>query len=347
MKTESKGFVRLEWICPNCGTRNSGPVKTCQNCGAAQPENVKFQRAAEEVLITDEKEIAAAKVGADIYCGFCGTRNPADAEACSQCGADLKEGKLRQAGEVLKAPPAAPHLAVCPNCGSENTAKTDRCSNCGASLISTPPPASVPAANAAARFAANKKRNWIALGCAAALLLACCIGAFALFAPSSSTTGTVSRVHWQTSVPLQEVRAVQHTNEIGNPPADAYDVSCHTESRQVCEEKTIDKGNGYAEKVEECYNEDTTYCNYVLDQWTTIQSYDLEGTDNSPRYANPSYANNQRLGEASTLLQVYFDTSKGVVDYAPKTVAEFQQFEIGSQWTLNMNLLGGVTSVER
>ncbi len=39
-----------------------------------------------------------ASAGADIHCGFCGTRNPATATICSQCGADLKEGKARQAG---------------------------------------------------------------------------------------------------------------------------------------------------------------------------------------------------------------------------------------------------------
>lgn len=94
MQRSSKGVVQLEWVCPNCDSRNPGPVKNCENCGAAQPENVQFQRAAEEKLITDEKAVAAAKAGADIHCGFCGTRNPATAATCSQCGADLK-GELR------------------------------------------------------------------------------------------------------------------------------------------------------------------------------------------------------------------------------------------------------------
>ena len=93
MQRKSKGFVELEWVCPNCEGRNPGAVKTCQQCGAPQPENVQFQRASNEKIITDEKSVAAAKAGADIHCGFCGTRNPATATVCSQCGADLKEGK--------------------------------------------------------------------------------------------------------------------------------------------------------------------------------------------------------------------------------------------------------------
>ena len=38
MTTKSKGFIKMEWTCPNCNTRNPGPVKTCQSCGAPQPD---------------------------------------------------------------------------------------------------------------------------------------------------------------------------------------------------------------------------------------------------------------------------------------------------------------------
>jgi hypothetical protein len=40
-------------------------------------------------MVTDEKAVQAAQAGADIHCAFCGTRNPATAKVCSQCGADL------------------------------------------------------------------------------------------------------------------------------------------------------------------------------------------------------------------------------------------------------------------
>jgi hypothetical protein len=57
----TKGFVQLEWVCPNCDGRNPGPEKTCQSCGAPQPENVQFQRAATEKIITDEKVANAVR----------------------------------------------------------------------------------------------------------------------------------------------------------------------------------------------------------------------------------------------------------------------------------------------
>lgn len=353
MQRRSKGVIQLEWVCPNCQGRNPGPVKNCENCGAPQPENVQFQRAAEEKLITDEKMVSAAKAGADIHCGFCGTRNPATATECLQCGADLKEGVARKAGQVLQAAPPPPKVVTCSNCGSENPGSAKTCSNCGAPIKSSvPTPAPVQAAaKVGATSAAQPKAkpfNWLIAGGIGALLLACCAAIFFMFVvPSRSVTGTVSSVYWKTSVPVQEVREVNYSNERGDPPSDAYDVSCRTESEEVCEQKTVDQGNGYAEVVEECRTVSEQYCSYTVDEWTTIQTYDLDGNDMNPVYAEPSISGDQRLGTSSIELQVYFDTSDGQLTYSPGSVSDFQQFQSGSQWNLKLNVLGGIVSVDR
>lgn len=347
-RRESKGFVELEWVCPNCDSRNRGSKKTCENCGAPQPENVKFQRAAEEKIVTDEKAVQAAKAGADIHCGFCGTRNPATATVCSQCGGDLKEGKARQAGGVMQAAPAQPKVVICKNCGTENPGGGRTCSKCGSPLprpdaplpeqVKVPAPAAVPAQ--------KKKPNWLLIGGLGAALMLCCAAILFLFVfPSRSVQGTVTDVQWQTSVPVQEVQAVSYSNESGSPPSDAYNVSCRTESREVCEEKTIDKGNGYAEVVQECHDETEQYCDYTVDEWRTIQTYDLSGNDLYPVYENPSIAGDQRLGNASEDFTVYFSTPDGQETYSPDSTGEFQQFQVGSTWTIKLNAVGSVVSV--
>lgn len=346
-RRESKGFVQLEWTCPNCDGRNPGPVKTCQSCGAPQPENVQFTRASEEKLVTDEKAVAAAKAGADIHCGFCGTRNPATAASCSQCGADLKEGKARQAGQVLQAA-AGPKMIQCGNCNAENPSGERVCKQCGAPLgrAATPPEPPKPAP--AATVSPKKKVSWLAIGGVILALLMCCVAVYMLFVrPSKSVTGTVSEVQWQTSVPVQEIQAVNHTNEKGSPPSDAYNVSCRDESEEICEEKTIDKGNGFAEVVQECHTETTTYCDYTVDEWNTIQTYNLSGNDLYPVYDNPSITSDQRLGSTSEVFHVFFNTSDGQITYEPRSASEFQQFDIGSEWTIKLNAIGGVVSVER
>ena len=342
------GYIQNEWTCPNCGTRNKGGIKTCENCGAPQPENVQFDLPAEQKFVEDEASIKAAKEGADIHCPFCGTRNPASAKTCSQCGGDLTDAKAREAGRLMQAPPPQPKIVKCDNCGAENPGSNAVCSNCGSPLPKLTPPALAPQiAAGVSPLTAPKKTNWYLIGGILAAVAICCAIIGALFLPSKSVDATVVDVHWQTSVPLQEIRAMDYNNEAGSPPSDAYNVSCHDESQDVCEQRTIDRGNGYSEVVEECHTETQQYCSYTVDEWTTIQTYTLDGNDLRPIYDSPNVSGGQRLGQESEDLTVTFSTGNGEQEtYSPDNVSEFQQFSVGSTWTLKMNALGGVVSVE-
>ncbi|HKG53347.1 MAG TPA: zinc ribbon domain-containing protein [Anaerolineales bacterium] len=346
------GYIQNEWTCPNCGTRNKGGVKTCENCGAPQPENVQFELPSDQKFVTDDAAVKAAKEGPDIHCPFCGTRNPASAKTCSQCGGDLTDAKAREAGRLMQATPVLgqPKVIKCDNCGTENPGTNSVCSNCGSPLPKavvpavTPTPAGINLGN----LKAPKKTNWLLIGgILAALAIGCVVIGALFFFPSKSVKATVVDVHWQTSVPLQAIRAVDYNNEPGSPPSDAYDVSCRDDSHDVCEQKTIDKGNGYSEVVEDCHTETQQYCSYTVDEWTTIQTYPMEGNDLRPVYESPNVSSGQRLGDTSEDLTVTFSTPNGEKEtYSPGTVSEYQQFTVGSTWTLKMNALGGVVSVE-
>lgn len=157
----------------------------------------------------------------------------------------------------------------------------------------------------------------------------------------------MTNVYWQTSVPVQEVQAVNYSSERGSPPSDAYNLSCRTEEQEVCEEKTVDQGNGFAEVVRECHTESEQYCDYTVDEWKTIQTYTLDGNDLYPVYESPSLFNDQRLGSSSETLTVTFSTPNGQETYSPTSESDFQQFYIGSTWTLKLNALGGILSVGR
>jgi len=343
------GFVQLEWTCPNCSTRNPGGRKTCVNCGAPQPENVQFEQPAEAKLVSDEAAVRAAKGGADIHCPFCGTRNPASAKVCSQCGGDLVEGRRRMAGQVMQAAPTAPKTVTCRNCGTENPAANTTCSRCGSPLprasVLAPAGGSAPATQPVTPPKKNAWLPWAILAGVAVLI--CAVVGFALFAPTASLEATVDDVYWQTSVPLQEIQSVWYSNEPGSPPSDAYDVSCDTRSRDVCEQKMIDRGNGYAEVVEDCRTETEQYCDYRRDEWRTLQTYTEEGHSLAPFYAQPSYSADQRLGSETVDYTVYFQTVDGTKTYSPDDLNEFQRFSVGSVWILKLNALGSVVGVER
>ena len=345
------GYIENEWTCPNCGGKNKGSVKACENCGAPQPENVQFNIGADQNFVKEEEKVKAAQAGADIHCGFCGTRNPATAETCSQCGGDLKEGKAREAGRIMQAPPPPPKAIKCNSCGTENPGTNSVCSNCGAALPKTAqaqPAAPKPVATATAAQPAKKKKFsplWI--GAILGFLAVCCLGIYFVFGRAASTVqGKVVDVHWTTNVPVEEMQAVDYSNERGSPPSDAYNVSCHDESRDVCEQKTVDKGNGYSEVVEECHTETEKYCSYTVDEWKTIQTYTLEGNDLQPIYDTPSLTSDQRVGKETEEFTVTFVTDDGNKTYSPDTVSRFQQFSPGSEWTLKLNLVGGIVGVE-
>jgi len=347
------GYIENEWTCPNCNTRNKGSSKTCENCGAPQPENVQFDLGANQKLVTDSEKIKSAQAGADIHCAYCGTRNSATAETCIQCGADLKEGKAREAGRIMQAPPAQPKTIKCDNCGTDNPSNNAVCANCGSPLprvapaqVAAVPPLAKGGLTPAAPLAGkktNNKRNLLMVGGILACLAVVCVAVIGLFfVPTSSVQGTVADVHWQTNVPVQEIQAVRYSDEQGSPPSSAYDVSCHTE--ESCTQRTVDKGNGYSEVVEEC--NDVQYCSYTLDEWKTIQTYSLEGNNLRPVYDSPSITSDQRVGDESEELTVTFSTDDGTKTYSPNSVTEFQQFDIGSSWTLKLNAVGNVLSVE-
>jgi ribosomal protein L40E len=338
----SLGFVQLEWICPSCSTPNPGPKKTCIKCGAPQPPDVQFQRAVDEQLAAKPDDIDAAAAGADYICPYCGTRNSARAKVCVQCGGDLVEARRRAAGAELEAN-TGPRRVTCTNCGTQNPVSRANCSKCGSPLPR--PAAPGPTVTQSVPATAGRKSQaliWAAIAAAVAL----CAAILWLFVFPSSTMGaTVSDVRWQTSVPVQAVRAVQHSDEAGSAPAGAYDVSCHTESRQVCEERVIDQGNGFGEKVQDCHDESQEYCSYTVDEWQTIQTYTLDGNDPAPVFARPSITAGQRLGDQSADYAVIFITDKGPKTYSPSDLNDFSRFRIGSTWTLNLNALGGILTV--
>jgi ribosomal protein L40E len=339
----SEKFLRLIWTCPSCGARNPGNQRTCAQCGAPQPPDVEMELPAQAEVVTEASEIAAARRGADIHCAYCGARNPAGSSTCTQCGADLREGTARRAGRELT--PLAPSAHPCPACGHENPETARFCEQCGSPLSKQEPS---PSPSSPAPAAARTKRKviawkWLLLGL---LVMMACAGIFALLAiPVQQVEGTVSRVHWQTVVAVEQLKPVRHEEVAGNPPQNAYDVSCYDKTEQVCHEKIIDLGNGYAKVVQECEDQHQQYCSYTVDEWVIAQKYRLEGDDLSPRYAQPSLSSQQRLGTTEILLRVYFNVPGGEKVYTAAE-HEFSQFQIGSRWRLQLNALGGVIAVE-
>lgn len=363
MAKKSLGYVELEWICPSCNTRNPGSALKCLQCATPHPEDVKFEQAPEEKILTDEAQIAAAKAGPDIYCAYCGTRNPATAKHCKQCAAPLGEGKARAAGEVvggLRAEPAAP--AKCPACGTENPAMALKCANCGAPLgkaPAPPPPAAQPGGCGILPL--------ILLGLAllAAIFLFVSLGGrddsgTQGEGPSSTAlAGQITDYSWRRVITLEALAPITREGWMDELPAGVEVLQCRKQVYEIVDEPVpgarevcgtpyvIDQGSGYGEVVQDCrYEILADYCQYRTLAWTTGPPLVLEGRDLRPRWPDTAQLRtDQRPGRRSEEYTIVFQANDRTYTYKTDDPEEYQTLIRGAAWNLNINRFGQITSI--
>ena len=359
MARKKLGHVELQWTCPNCGGINPGPEKSCLSCGAPQPEDVQFEQASAQELITDKEKIAKAEAGADIHCPYCGTRNTAGVPTCSQCGGDLSEGALRKTGRVVGAYKAgAIEQVPCPHCGAQNPETAHNCQQCGGSMNTqaaqkiAPPAAPTP-----------KSRRWLTIGIIAFVVIACgLLALFLIFATrTEESTATVQSVQWERSVSIEELGPVTDQAWFDQIPAEAELGACRDELRVVRSEPaagavevcgtpyTVDSGSGFGEVVQDCeYHLYDDYCDYTVIEWGVVDTVMLSGGDYNPHWPDPVLGEEQRLAEQrSEEYAIVFAADDQIYTFTTSDFDLFQQAQPGSTWTLHINAFGGVQSIER
>ena len=344
MPKESLGYVRLDWTCSNCGTRNPGPQTKCAGCGAPQPADVTFTQAAQEQLLTDQAEAARAAAGADVHCPYCGARNPAGLKACPQCGGDLTGGQARASGAVLGAhriAPAAP--MTCPACGTANPGNALRCAQCGATL----PGAAAPQPQAPAAAPARRSAGLFAILGVAVCLIMAVVAFFAL--RTTEVTGEVRTTSWQRSIGIEALVPVEYQGWRDEVPAGASVGRCerrqhHTQqepaanSEKVCGTPyTVDRGNGYGEVVQDCeYRVYADWCTYTVPEWREVDRVEAEGSDLSPRWPEARLSSGQREGDREEVYKVTFLANDRSYTLTTGDLGQFQQCTIGSRWKLTV-----------
>jgi len=361
MPQETLGYINLEWTCPKCRSRNPGTEKVCVSCGAAQPTDVQFEQVEHQQVSQDEQLKKIAETGADVHCAFCGTRNPADAKICSQCGADLKEATKREKGRVLGAYQPKPVKQIaCPNCGAMNPESALKCSGCGAPLTKETPEQPIPTTGSRPSPMSSK----MMIGLVAVFLLLCVCGTIGyvwMSSPRESQNAVVQKVEWQANVSVEELGPViyqtwqdevPHEAELGNcvdrvrftqdqePFGGNYNKVCGTPY-------SVDTGSGVGKVVQDCqYQVLESYCEYSVQEWHAVENVSQTGNDFFPIVPNPQLGLDQRLGQETTSYVVIFGANNTSYPYPVSSFNEFQKFQIGSEWILNINAFGQIVSVE-
>jgi hypothetical protein len=110
---------------------------------------------------------------------------------------------------------------------------------------------------------------------------------------------------------------------------------------------TVDQGNGTAKVVQDCqYQVKDQWCEYTQNEWTVVDAVVAQGSDLNPRDPQLDLQSGQRAGNHAETYEVTFSSEGKQLKYSARDAAEFAQFTIGSRWTLKVNALGGVVSVE-
>jgi hypothetical protein len=352
------GYVELRWTCPRCSHVNPGTTRTCEQCGAPQPDKVTFEQGAGSELRTDDVIKKAAQAGPDIHCPYCGTRNPGDAKTCSQCGGDLSEGVHRQAGTVVGAYQAGPVGSIaCPRCGSDNPASNANCQKCGAALKPETNPTPVQSPNVPS--AKKPFPVWLI----AIIAVACIAGAALLFfmLRTDSVTGIIQQAQWERTVPIEALMPVEYSVWQDQIPSGAVQGSCTKELREevsspvpgaveVCGTPyTVDTGGGVGKVVQDClYQVYDQLCKYTVQEWQVIDSVTSSGDlQQEPSWPEPNLLTGQRA--SSSLQETYtiiFVSDGKVYTYRTSSNDLFRQAEIGDEWTLEINGLGAIVNAQ-
>jgi len=352
------GYVHLVWRCPNCNQLNPGAEKTCGTCGSPQPDNVEFESPPKQEISKDESLAAEVRKGADIHCPYCHTRNEADATVCIQCGGDLVGGLQRNKGRVVGSPEEDQRGQVtCPQCGTVNPSSNLRCSSCGGSLAQQAPKTTSSMQPATAVPAKMTKGKTIGLVAALLVLGALCVLAISFLTKTSEVEGTVTGLEWNRQISIEQLQPVSHKDWIDKIPADAQLGTCSQEVytiqdqpsgnyREVCGTPyTIDTGTGVGEVVQDCqYEIYVDYCEYTVTEWTEVDVAKASGQNANPSWPTLNLSNDQRQGENNESYSIFFDSSDGSLEYKTSDENEFQQFTIGSHWTLEVTSMGGISS---
>jgi uncharacterized OB-fold protein len=358
MAQKSQGFVNLYWKCPHCGAQNIGKQNVCAQCGSPQPENVEFFQLEGSQILEDQSEILKAQSGPDIYCPYCGSRNTPDAKECIQCAGDIAEGKRRQSGQIVGSFQEGQKQTVnCPSCGTENAFNRVTCHQCGTGLAAG-------RADKTQSQPEQPKKKMGTVGILFAVLFVALFCGFAIWGISGllkkeETNGIVNNVEWQYTVNIERYGAVEAEDWQSEIPSDANIISCEDQYRYEKDEYiagsvemcgtpySVDKGNGYAEVVQDCvYQVYEPYCSYEVMGWTYDTTYTANGKDMNPYWPSYSLSSDQRIAEETELYLIDFNADGKTLEYETTDFNEFSACTPGSEWVITTNAFDAVLSIE-
>jgi hypothetical protein len=169
----------------------------------------------------------------------------------------------------------------------------------------------------------------------------------------------VERIYWERTIAVEQLGPVEHRDWEDELPAEASGVACELAFRnsqgepapvatEVCGTPyTVDTGSGYGEVVQDCeYQVYEPLCSYTIEEWSVVDTLRRTGDDLTPVWPEIDLRSGQREGAQGETYTVFFVGDGDERSFSPESAAEFAVFSVGSEWTIVVNGLGAIVSVE-
>jgi hypothetical protein len=339
----------LVWTCEHCGFQNLGRYKNCQKCGAPQSKDTKFHRPSDGPKeVTDPRLVQMAMNGPDVHCPYCGTRNPNGARLCSQCGGELRGGKIRETGDVdTKEDEGVYHGEYKPPDEEDENAEVDQ-------VFAAPPPTSyprqryTPVQQSILESTNNTLLTNIGIGAIVVLLVGIFIWyAYMKWFKVTEVPVTLNSFSWKTEIHIGEI-FTYHEGGWSIPPGGrktgseerftgryyqkqvCEQVSVPKSEQYVCGETCVDLGNGFencsdrmctrnwTEMETQCHQEDDysrpiyeTWYFYDIDRWTQTRTVTASSLDNEPYWPEFNLAPGESEGDRTVMFVVNYTDELG------------------------------------
>lgn len=331
---------QMLWDCRFCGTTKLLGLdhRHCPNCGGAQDPSWRYFPSDE-----DKREVTAADyryAGVDKICPFCNQPNSAAANFCQQCGGDLtgaQQAEVRSA--IIKG-------------SAEDTGQAR-------DLVLERFQKEQAAARAQARGGKSRLPTCLIVGVVAIIAIIAAV----IFLSQSTYRASiqVSDVGWERVIAVEQLTTLSGSGWRETVPGDAYNRSCYTRDREYtvpeqyeCGTIRVDRGDGtFIEQPRMCTRNRTeyrpdTWCDYNYDRWQHVRDLRTAGGLTDPLVwpaFSPSGSGTgaQREGGRQEILSVSFsglgDKARQRFTYNPAREAEWRSFQIGQQYSVEINRL--------
>jgi hypothetical protein len=350
MQERELGTYEMLWDCPACGTPKLFGIqhRHCPACGSPQDPNARYYPSeADKVAVQHH-----VYQGADVICPACATPNAAAAQFCVGCGSPLGPG-------AKQAHARAEHQVAGGQAFAGETIKDARTEARGRRDAQVQ--RELGKGKAPAPGMSRGLKIGLILG-GIALLIAVLVFVFVFW--KRQATMEVEGHTWARAIDVEVFDTVRDSAWCDELPRGARNVSRSKEQRSTkqvedgkeCVKKRKDNRDGTFKEVEECkpkYRSEPVYdqkCRFEIDKWAVRRTEEAKGQGKSPEPSWPAV----KLAKPGTCKgceregarkEVYglrlLDPKEGEAHECEVPRATWDAAEPGSQWTLEVKVVGG------